>query len=591
MVTVITRAENGIPLTHDQVDNNFTDLADAINNIGDDILAPAIAAKDEAVSAANSANLSAQSSANSANAASISRGNAATSAEQAAASAIESAAYINALTAPDGASKVGYLQAGVDAVSQTVEDALRTTVTPENFGAMANGVSSDSGAVNKAILFLVKSAAVGGVVKFASGKRYYLPDPILVPSHINIDFTGAILVGAGATVGTMFRTAYFDGTILVSNVGTLVETKTVVKSSVYGGEVENCGQVFDFYDFIDGCSVHHIAALNCRQFGLFDRCFYAKFDRLTCRGGSDASIPTYHFKGANNAIVLTSVACVTAFGFRFDDCAALTMISCSSEGGVKGIKFVGDCLAFNQIGNYYEGIQGTVYDFTEAGTVATSFTGNYINLVDVVFDDGGNPAGGPTLFGTFDESNFLANVGTVDAGYTYRGLMRISAPGNLIRYRYRGDNQGVQTVPSNWILGKNSDFTTVSSANATGINDFRQKALYSGIGIIPVRRGGDTGPVYPGSIFFCTYSSVSGTVNIDTQITWQPNSLFAKFCFTVQDGNGIAQVFGDIYGADASKRHSGPITVTAINNGGYVRLILGITGDLVTITGSVQIVG
>lgn len=92
MVTVVTREANGIPLTHDQVDDNFTNLAGAINNLGDDVLAPAIAAKDVAVGAANSASASANNASNSANAASISSGSAATSAESASADADAAAA-------------------------------------------------------------------------------------------------------------------------------------------------------------------------------------------------------------------------------------------------------------------------------------------------------------------------------------------------------------------------------------------------------------------------------------------------------------------------------------------------------------------
>ena len=109
MVTVVTREENGIPLTHDQVDNNFTDLANAVNSIGADVIAEAVDAKNEAVSAANAASTSASNASNSADAASISSGNAATSAEQAASAAATAVGiFRDDLAAPDGTDNVGF---------------------------------------------------------------------------------------------------------------------------------------------------------------------------------------------------------------------------------------------------------------------------------------------------------------------------------------------------------------------------------------------------------------------------------------------------------------------------------------------------
>lgn len=115
MVTVVTRAANGIPLTHEQVDNNFIVLADGVNNAGSDILDEANAAKNDAQSAAASAQSSELSAANSANAASISRGNAAASAEASAASAESAAASVSSITdfqgeisAPNGTTLIGF---------------------------------------------------------------------------------------------------------------------------------------------------------------------------------------------------------------------------------------------------------------------------------------------------------------------------------------------------------------------------------------------------------------------------------------------------------------------------------------------------
>lgn len=164
MVTVVTRQANGIPLTHQQVDDNFTGLADAVNSVGADVIAEAVAAKNTAVTASNAAQSSANSAANSANAASISRGNAATSAESAATSAANAAAsaaatasafqtFKTTLASYLGGTLVGWIQNGADAILQTVSaKLLQQYVTPFDFGGRGDlSGFDDTGAVEKAI--------------------------------------------------------------------------------------------------------------------------------------------------------------------------------------------------------------------------------------------------------------------------------------------------------------------------------------------------------------------------------------------------------------------------------------------------------
>lgn len=46
------------------------------------------------------------------------------------------------LAASSGSSLVGYIQSGTGAAAQTVQSALRRTITPQDFGAIGNGVSA-----------------------------------------------------------------------------------------------------------------------------------------------------------------------------------------------------------------------------------------------------------------------------------------------------------------------------------------------------------------------------------------------------------------------------------------------------------------
>ncbi|QDP50310.1 MAG: putative pectate lyase superfamily protein [Prokaryotic dsDNA virus sp.] len=495
------------------------------------------------------------------------------------------------LNSVDGSSFVGFKQNRLSSVvSGTVQSALDTVVSVNASGALGDGVTDDTAAVNS----LIQAVAIlgGGEIRFSPGRTYFIAGTILLPSNIKLNLCGATLKGAGTTVGTMFRTASLVGEVVTSNIGSAADTELVRYASVFGGFIRDVGLGFDLFNFVMGSSLKQLVFQNCRQAWKMQRCYYPTIEDVFASGGSDAAYPCYHFKDQSNAIVLTRVSCVMEFGFFVEGgCTAFTLNGATFEGGTKGFKFTGDCLGVAVNGGYFEAVPGTLFDVKEVGTGTFKFSGNYINYVDVVFDDGASTTAGPTLFGEWDSSNYLANIGGVTGGVTYRGRMVVSAIKNYIEYTLRADGLADQSIPANWITSPNTDIRKLTAKTGLAVGDFRQKAVYSGSSIIPMRRGGDVGPALDGSVFFASFTHGGGVVHVDTQINFRPNSLFAKFVFTVQDGNGISQVYGDLYGANVDKRSSSAITVSAVDNGGMLRLVLGITGALVQITGSVQICG
>lgn len=191
MVTVVTREANGIPLTHQQVDDNFTDLAEAVNNIGADVIAEAVDAKDVAVAAANAAQGSALSAANAADASAISRGDSAASAEQAATSASAAAAsaasvpglltaFYAMLAAIGGSALIGWISGLVGAIARTVQDKLRESVSIEDFGAVDGSLANASPALALAI---------------ATGKAVDIPGQYVLMDTVSSALEGICLRG------------------------------------------------------------------------------------------------------------------------------------------------------------------------------------------------------------------------------------------------------------------------------------------------------------------------------------------------------------------------------------------------------------
>jgi hypothetical protein len=106
-----------------------------------------------------------------------------------------------ALAAATGALLVGFIQAGVGAVFRWIRDKLRETVSPEDFGAVGDGVADDSAAWMAATNSF--PTATGGTLRLTSGKTYKILTAVSTNNrNLVIEGNNAILlVGANMTYG------------------------------------------------------------------------------------------------------------------------------------------------------------------------------------------------------------------------------------------------------------------------------------------------------------------------------------------------------------------------------------------------------
>ena len=139
-------------------------------------------------------------------------------------------------TAGISATKLSFTQSGASAVARTVSSKLNETVSVKDFGAVGDGTTNDTAAIQAAI------NSTTGVVYFPEGQYLVKGSGFTIAKPIKIQGEGpaSVIVYEGA--GTLFTFTYSSGGNAYNNASApyAVDSITIVKQSSAEGNAADC---------------------------------------------------------------------------------------------------------------------------------------------------------------------------------------------------------------------------------------------------------------------------------------------------------------------------------------------------------------
>lgn len=282
----------------------------------------------------------------------------------------------NGVTKKAALSQLGYAQSYATSQTRTMQDKLRESVSVKDFGAVGDGVTDDTSAIQAAVNALfpaMNNFAKAPALHFPAG-NYLISSGIIInsqlvnpagqsPIHIYGDgiFSTTITAKAGSAINAMFE---FRGPVA----GSSTWETTIRDMDIQCGDNANYGiagftdarvpylqltNVFIRDPLIDGISIRD-------AYGMI-------FQHVTVRGAGRDGFALYNGSvGQNNGALLNNCLAWVCdrFGMYIQDCYAVHLNTCVIEGNFGGGVYIGPSQSVFVDNCYFEANASTGHTFS-----------------------------------------------------------------------------------------------------------------------------------------------------------------------------------------------------------------------------------
>ncbi|WP_347270347.1 glycosyl hydrolase family 28-related protein [Rhizorhabdus histidinilytica] len=273
--------------------------------------------------------------------------------------------YVADLQDPNGSNLIGFIQAGVGAVTRTAQSKMRDIVHVEDFGATGNGVTDDAAAILKALDALPSS---GGTLLFGNGKRYLIGSPLFTGNkdHIALEGNGS----------TLLRD--FDGPTTEANLLEFILCDLVVVKNldVFGDNETHGGHE---------AQKHNIATYGCKRI---------LFENVSATYGICDGFYTDYFLAGITRHGITSLQTVMTEHITFINCDADYNYR-NGHGGIVASTILGLNSSFSNTGRSSAGGTSPMAGVDLESNVGGNYTPNHATYMGCRYI---NNAGGGLLF-------------------------------------------------------------------------------------------------------------------------------------------------------------------------------------------------
>lgn len=457
-----------------------------------------------------------------------------------------------------------------------------------DYGAVANGVVSpssgtDNGPALRAAL-LAAAQAGGGTVVIPFG-TYRITSTVIIPRQVILEGNNSVIVGPGIGSATdLFQSGYYNGTAIVTNIGTAPETQAT-NFSIRNLTVYYCGKAFNFYNVLNNSIFENINFNDCTYAMYLERCFYATFRDINSAGSaSGATNAAVVFQNVNNVMYVSSLfvgdrvlGVLIAGGSN-----GLKFYNCAFEGCGTGARITNETgpIAFDTC--YFENNTVMHCDIdTTFDKLSISFTNSFFNFAPIGIKGPTDASARQRIY--VDGTNrFVANTVNINFGadtiYNQNTVQYVPPPVESSGYAY--DSSTLFNLAS----GVDFNSTQLAYDPSTSLPVIKTKIVNNAL--IPFHHEGGAGAVGAGanSIPFCVYTSAgvgpNATVQIDTKIVRNKHTMLLAYRFTVSDVSVITELYGFIFGDTVVPMDSTGKTITlSTHTTKYLRLTIGNFAD------------